>query len=85
MIAITASISVPPCPPLALPQGNAHQSLTGDQLRGVEWEARIVGALERILREMLAREATHLFGKLLLFVGEIEIHLAFRSLIFVPL
>jgi hypothetical protein len=38
---------------------------------------RIAGPLERILGEMLAREAPHLFGKLLLFVGEIEIHLAF--------
>jgi hypothetical protein len=70
-------------PAVALRQRDAHQSLLGDDCRGVERKAWIVGALERIPGEMLAREATHLFGKLLLFVGEIEIHPVFRRFIFV--
>jgi hypothetical protein len=65
-------------PAFVLRQCDAQQPLLRYHPRGIEGETRIVGALKRVLGEMLAREAAHLLGKLLLFIGEIEIHLAFQ-------
>ena len=73
-IAITASISVPPWPPSALRDRDAHQALPAHQLRHLERKARIVGARERVLGEMRLREAAHRFGEEFLLLGEVEIH-----------
>ncbi len=57
-----------------LRQRDAHEALLGHELRHIEREAGIVGALERAACQMLAREAAHLLGKERLLFGEIEIH-----------
>ena len=57
-----------------LRQRDAHKALFRHELRHVERKARIVGALERAIGELLAREAADLLGEQLLLFGEIEIH-----------
>jgi hypothetical protein len=69
-IAITASMSVPPAPPSALAEGDAHEALRGDLLRRLPRVLALVGALQRAGRELLLREAAHRFGEGALLSGE---------------
>ena len=59
---------------VGLRDGDAHQPLLAHQLGDVERKARIVRALERVLRQMRQRERRTDVGEQLLLFGEVEVH-----------
>ena len=71
-IAITASISVPPCPPSASGDGDAEQALLRHQPGDVPRITGRMRALERAGGEMLLGEAAHRIAKLLLLGRQTE-------------
>src|SRR5262249_37157971 len=60
-------------------QRDAHEPLRTHQFRHVERVARIVGALERVLFQMGAREPVDRIGEGLLLFGEAELHHSITS------